>query len=221
VCIRYDVENQELIAWSYLIRAWIPEGDWLQGLDTFPGYVAPILTPDWSDKGRPRKIQPAQWGLMPEWANEKMPKPLHARNDNLARSAMFRNALRNGRCVVPISGFYEQKDGRWVRFSGDKMLTVAAVSEPPSLRCQLSTYSLVTAEPNDVVGPYQDRMVVILHPEDIETWLAPETPIDRLLELCAPCPNDWLSAQDTGPNSRKAKPPKKAKERENLQGTLF
>jgi len=49
------------------------------------------------------------WGLLPSWA--KNPKasrrPINARAETVAGKPMFRERLRQRRCVVPIDGYYE------------------------------------------------------------------------------------------------------------------
>lgn len=45
---------------------------------------------------------------------------------------------------------------------------------------------LITAEPNEWMSEYHDRMPVILHPDDIAEWLSPDTAPDQAQKLCRP-----------------------------------
>ena len=84
-----------------------------------PGYnVAPSqviavvgLKPD----GRKRGIALLRWGLVPHWAEtpDSGPRPINVR----AESVMFKfgEQLREKRCLIPASGFYE-----WATVGGKK-----------------------------------------------------------------------------------------------------
>lgn len=46
-------------------------------------------------------------GLVPSWAKDAQRAPINARAETVTTNGMFRNALKNRRCIVPVSGFYE------------------------------------------------------------------------------------------------------------------
>ena len=61
----------------------------------------------------PHKIQPASWGIIPDWAIHdplsfrKKSNTLNARSESIFEKASFRQAIRNKRCLVIVNGFFE------------------------------------------------------------------------------------------------------------------
>ncbi len=54
-----------------------------------------------------------RWGLVPEWVDDPADFPLiiNARSETLAQKSSFKHSLKNQRCIVPASGYYEwQRD---------------------------------------------------------------------------------------------------------------
>ena len=50
-----------------------------------------------------------RWGLIPYWAKDtkKLPVMNNARAETVAEKPMFRQAFRQRRCLIPVSGFFE------------------------------------------------------------------------------------------------------------------
>ena len=100
----------------------------------------------------------ARWGLRGKFVN-------------LRAETVLAKYRASGRCLVPASGFYEWQaaGGRkqpYYFFSRDQsLLALAAVWER-------ETFSLITTEPDAVVGKVHDRMPLILARESYAAWLA-------------------------------------------------
>lgn len=222
-CIRYDVDTGEAIAWSKEIKAWVPEQDFREGKDTFPGYVAPIVRPYFPPKDKVDEPAPAQfelveakWGLQPHWAkspNWGAKTAYNARSETIREKPTFRDAFKRRRCAVPVSHFYEQVNGRWLRFSptAGGILAIAGLWEPfykreddPDAEARPS-YTLVTCEPGEYMAQYHDRQLVILPQEEIATWMDSSTPDEVLNALMTPLGGDLLKMEDVGSNKRKKK----------------
>jgi putative SOS response-associated peptidase YedK len=133
--------------------------------------------------GSGNEIQEMKWGLVPSWSKDpsRSPKPINARADTLDQKPMFRDILKNQRCLVPATGFYEWKKERWgkvpyyIRMKDNSIFAFAGLFDhyrDPSGQ-QIATFTIVTTEPNSVVAPYHDRMPAILKREDEEKWLQP------------------------------------------------
>lgn len=116
------------------------------------------------------KARLARWGLRGRFVN------LRAETVR----AKFRSS---GRCLVPASGFYEwQVDGRrkqpfYFVSKAEPLLAFAALWER-------DTFSLITTEPNDVVGKVHDRMPLLLRKEDYVPWLeGDQSALEKAVEV--------------------------------------
>jgi putative SOS response-associated peptidase YedK len=126
---------------------------------------------------------------------------------------MFRDLLRQRRCVVPIDGYYEWRStssgkvpfwfslrsaepfflaGLWDRWHGDK---------PDAL----ASYILMTTEPNALAAKVHDRMPVLLHARDVPRWLDPAlTDAGQVSDLLGPYPAEEMELR---PVSRRVSDP--------------
>ena len=130
---------------------------------------------------RDGKASLAHWGLRRKFAN--------LRAETLAQK--FPGPYRQGRALVPASGFYE-----WQSRAGGKqpfyfspadgaLLALGAVWEANSL-------SLITTQPNATLRNIHDRMPVIIAREHYGAWLAGEEGLLR------PAPDDALKVHPVG-----------------------
>ena len=114
---------------------------------------------------RPGAAARARWGLRGRFVNLRAETVL----------AKFRGS---GRCLVPASGFYEwqaearRKQPYYFFPASDALLALAALWER-------DTCSLITTEPNGVVGAVHDRMPLIVPRTLYPAWLQGD---ERLLE---------------------------------------
>ena len=61
------------------------------------------------DRDGDRVLHQYRWGLIPSWAKDPKvgSRSFNARADSVATKPLFRNAFRQRRLLVPVSGFYE------------------------------------------------------------------------------------------------------------------
>jgi putative SOS response-associated peptidase YedK len=138
----------------------------------------PILVVRVGDAGR-REAALLRWGLVRP-GSEDARAPINLRIESVARGAM-KATVRERRCIVPLSGFYEWKRAGKarqpfnVRRKDGKVFGVAGLwdrlesGEVESLESCL----VLTTAANGVVAPIHDRMPVILDPAEYGAWLDP------------------------------------------------
>jgi len=133
--------------------------------------------------GYENEIQSMKWGLVPSWSKDPShsPKPINARGDTLDQKPMFRDLLKYKRCLIPATGFYEWKKEHWgkipyyIRMKDNSLFAFAGLYDRYRAQDgqQISTFTIITTEPNEIVSPLHDRMPAILKREDEERWLRP------------------------------------------------
>lgn len=180
-----------------------PEPQW----NIAPNALAPILRRAPEGEYAPRhaiQIAPAFWSLIPVWwkkpLHEKTFASFNARASEILDSATFSGAFRQGRCLVPASGYYLWSEGTpfsvqltsraWFCFAGVWSRAMIEGSE-------FDTFAIVTTEPNLAVAGLAMSMPVILSPHDYHRWLDGET--NEALKLLKPFPSDEVSVRPANP----------------------
>jgi hypothetical protein len=67
-----------------------------------PSQDVPIITA--GAKGR--RLVIAKWGFRPSWGKSSKLAPINVRAETIATTVLFSAAVRDGRCLVPATGFY-------------------------------------------------------------------------------------------------------------------
>jgi putative SOS response-associated peptidase YedK len=157
-----------------------------------------------------REVVSLRWGLIPRWTKPDAPKNLeliNARSDGVAVKPAFREAFKLRRCVVPASGYYEwktvekKKQPFFVRRDDGVPLSFAGLWEhwAPEGREPLTTFAIITTDPNEYIAPLHHRMGVLLKSEDVATWLDPDAPQAMLHTLMASRPWPGVRYQAANP----------------------
>ena len=156
-------------------------------------------------------LSPMRWGLVPAWAKDPRigSKMINARSEGIESKPSFKRPLRFQRCIIPASAFFEwqgkpgspgakvkyriaRKDGGLFGFAG-LFDTWRDPSDPAG--DELTTGTIITTQPNDLVAPIHNRMPVILLPEDEDSWLDPDmTEPEEMVSLLRPYPAKLLQA---------------------------
>lgn len=165
----------------------------------------PIVT-IWEQQGR-RTGQLARWGFVPHWVKDPREFPLlvNARAESMADKPAFRDSLRNQRCVVPVSGYYEwhtgpdkKKQPYYITYVDDRPMALAGLysnwSGPNGE--EVDTVALITVQANADLAHIHDRMPAILPMEHVDAWLNTRE-VDRAqaLQLALPLPPGQLKAR--------------------------
>ena len=134
-----------------------------------------------------RMLGTFRWGLLPVWAKDRKmaARTINARIETAATKAAFRDAFARKRCLIPADGFYEwqprpkgklphfvyRRDGRPLALAG-----LWSSWRDPETDERISTCTILTGAPNEVVAPIHDRMPVVVPDEMWEAWLDPNLP---------------------------------------------
>ncbi len=133
----------------------------------------------------PDTLSEAQWGLIPFWAkDEKIGyKMINARAETVADKPAYRDPFRKKRCLIIADSFYEwnKKGGRKTPYrimrKDSGFFAFAGIYDQWK---DITTCSIITTEPNELLKKIHIRMPVILNKEDEGRWL--EKPDKGLLK---------------------------------------
>ncbi len=166
----------------------------------------------------------ARWGLIPSWAKDPSVgvRMINARAESVEEKPSFKAPFEQRRCLVLATGFYEWKainsGSRAIKqpyyffHEGNELMTFAGLWEvwtDPRPRPKASedigpavvtSFTILTTEPNDLLADYHDRMPVIIAPKNRTKWLSPKTEKQHLLELCKPYPAGSMGAYPVSRN---------------------
>lgn len=143
-----------------------------------PTEPVPVVTSDTTaPDARQRRLRPMRWGLIPGWYKTPTDGPLiiNARSDTVAEKPAFRVAIRQRRCLVLASGFYEWSAGAdgarlpwYVTRSDGAPLALGGLWSDwhDSLTC-----AVVTLAAGSNMAHIHDREPLILEPADWPLWL--------------------------------------------------
>lgn len=165
--------------------------------DYFPRYNiapgAPLLV---VADAQERRAEWMRWGLIPSWAKDPTigNRMINARAETLLEKPAFRNAFRHRRCLILGDGFFEWKrdDGKsatpyYFRLVDGRPFAFAGLWE--SWRApegeEVRTCTIITCEPNELIGSIHNRMPVILPPERCYAWLE-NRDVDEIQALLKP-----------------------------------
>jgi putative SOS response-associated peptidase YedK len=157
-----------------------------------------------------RRLGTFRWGLVPFFAKDARAgaRMINARAETLLEKPTFRRPFERYRCIVPADGFYEwevvegqRKKQPWYfrRNDGDVLAFAGlwSVWRPnrDSDDGRLVSCSIITGEPNELVGRIHDRMPVALAPSAWDEWLDPSnSDVASLQSLLVPAPAELFEA---------------------------
>src|SRR5690606_26879713 len=151
--------------------------------------LAPVVVGRRSDDVFRRELVTAKWGLVPSWAKDPSigNRLINARSETVAEKPSFRKAFAQRRATVPADGVYEwyqpeapeggKRPPKQPFFmSAEGGLGLAGLYEfwkDPEGEWLL-TYTILTTSAEGEDGRIHDRAPMIIEPDHVERWLAPE-----------------------------------------------
>jgi len=165
-------------------------GEIPENYNVAPGQVIPTII---ENKKGEKLLEPCKWGLIPFWAKD--PKigyrMINTRAETIAEKPSFKYAFQRRRCLIPVNGFYEWRQGDkqpfYIQLKDRELFTFAGIWEDWSSDdgSQIRTCSIITTDPNELMQQIHNRMPVILSRENETEWLR-NNDKNKLLEMLKP-----------------------------------
>ena len=189
MCGRYVSPEQAAIE-----RAWrigrVTGNPLVRRFNVAPTDPVPLLV---NDRGV-LTLGTARWGLIPHWWKQEKPPKLsfNARIEEAVSKPMWRDPMRQGRCLIPAEGWYEwhvveqtdpqtgeivrSKQPHYIRRSDGHLASFAGLfswTRKPGGAEPLLTCAILTTAAAGALSELHDRMPVVLPAEAHEQWLDP------------------------------------------------
>ena len=157
--------------------------------------------------GEKNRLGYLKWGLIPSWSKDEKigSKLINARGETLAEKPSFRDAFRKRRCLVLADSFYEwkrhengTKTPMRIKLKSNEVFAMAGIWERwKKGNDTIFTCTVITTSPNELMSDIHDRMPVILHKDDEQTWLNPKVQDSQLLsKYLQPFPQELMEAYE-------------------------
>jgi putative SOS response-associated peptidase YedK len=194
MCSRYFLDaDGNIIAYTFNVAVQEPIR---KRFNIAPTQEAPVIRAARDRDAAPngREVAMLRWGLVPFWARDLKvgTSMINARSEGVEAKPAFREALKQRRCVVPATGFFEwqgepgRKQPFAITLPGHALIAFAGLWErwKPAQGEPVETFTIVTTDANEQVARIHDRMPVILPMDAIDTWLG--APPDEARALLKP-----------------------------------
>ena len=153
-----------------------------------PGSLIPVI---YREDGV-RKVYNFRWGLIPPGAdeelegNENFEVPLKDLDDN----EWLAECVEQRRCLIPANGYYKWKFSEkkstpfYIRLLSNNLTAIAGIYSIWKSSAGRDVYSctMLTTAANVLVQPVDDRMPILVHPDDYKLWLSDEALDDDQME---------------------------------------
>jgi putative SOS response-associated peptidase YedK len=158
--------------------------DWEPLFNVSPTTLMPVIV--WEDAAP--KVEKMQWGLIPFFSKEpKMEfNTINAKAETLNSKPMWKRLLKDKRCLIPADGFFEWEKAedaklpwRFVLKNREPFLFAGLWDKWSDANQEIHSFTIITTAANPLVSKIHNRMPVILHEADYETWLK-EPKVDLL-----------------------------------------
>jgi putative SOS response-associated peptidase YedK len=143
-----------------------------------PGSLIPAIY----EENEVRKIYNFVWGLIPPDAREENEgqENFEIQIEDLKNNEWLEECLNQRRCLLPANGFYKWKTTKkkstpfYIRLLSNNLLAFAGIYSVWKSSTGRDVYScaLLTTKSNALIQPVDERMPVILHPDDYNQWLS-------------------------------------------------
>lgn len=159
--------------------------------EIFPG--TPILAIN--NKVEPENIW---WTIRDADWQGKMRDAINAKSESILKVAMFRDAFKTDRVLIPATGLFEwqvQPDKTKKKFRiwfDEPLFAFAGVARDCEIKGEIKRCGvIITTTPNAVFAEIHNtrqRQAVVIRADQYDRWLDPKTDIDELKALMRPRP---------------------------------
>lgn len=164
-----------------------------------PGQDVPVIIRE----EKFNKVKLMKWGLTPFWVkNLDEFKPfINIRRESFSSKRHFYKYLKNNRCIIPSNGFYEwKKEGKrkipyFISLLNQELFSFAGIYDIYKDKDnEITSFAIITTEPNAYIKEIHDRMPVILDKENEKVWLDNEYNVyENLINLLKPFPESLMN----------------------------
>lgn len=157
-------------------RKLLPDDEWISSGE-HPGTLD--AGHERSEAPTVRALTPAFWGLIAPWAKDTSRPMINARMETVAEKKSFAPSLKARRCIIPASGYFEwrkpEKTPFYIYRADGKPLAFAGLYLWHKSGDEwLLTCTILTREADGELAKIHNRVPLILHEEEYDTWLDPE-----------------------------------------------
>jgi len=124
------------------------------------------------------------WGFKTGRKINGVSKPLiNARVETVTEKPTFRDSIKQRRCLVPASGFYEWKDRQphFIFREEKKIMFLAGIWKAALSDPQKKEFAIITTAANPGISDLHHRMPLLIPDKMKKDWLTPEAKIEKLL----------------------------------------
>jgi putative SOS response-associated peptidase YedK len=158
-----------------------------------------------------RRLSSMRWGIIPSWSGGARGF-INARAETLAQKLSFSESFERRRCLIPADGFYE-----WQRAHRTKQPHYfQMIDEAPFAFAGLwdrwrkdgvtmSSCTIITTTPNELLARLHDRMPVILSAEAAVRWLNERASTADLRKFLVPYPATAMKSFVVSPQINQAR----------------
>ena len=146
------------------------------------------------------------WTIRDRTFDGKIKSAINARSETVAKVAMFRDAFKSDRVLIPASAIYEWQhrasgvNARYEISFDTPLFALAGIARDCEIRGETRrATAILTTTPNDIfreIHNTKQRQAVVIREKDYERWLDPKTPLEELKPLMQPLPNELTHAKE-------------------------
>lgn len=174
MCCRFYTDDDTLKDIIGMVKKYDHKIDWLREGEVSPSELATVITGE--EPGL--YARDMRWGFLSPKGGDLL---FNARVETAREKKSFAKSVEEGRCVVPVKGFYE-----W-----DRDKHKAKLADPEGKQLYLAglfrefddgpRFTVLTTRANESMKPIHDRMPLLLKKEQVPDWVENDEKTDALL----------------------------------------